>query len=221
MAKRISSIFLSIVLSLTLLTACTSGTKVPDVVGSDQETAKSVIAALGLVPTIEEEVSESVDAGIVIKTVPKSGESLSPGSKISIIVSKGQKRVTSQDSNMEWTFVSYGEDKWEFTNPYIEDGSMFIEFSNVQLMAQVKWKDDQKNGYGFGQASINDTFDKAVPIKILYEDQSHKSGQRQDFVVKIPVSDLNEDKPTTMYLRLFAYINGRDSEINLNLTATW
>lgn len=221
MKKRIPSAIVAVILAMSVLTACASGTKVPDVAGSDVETAKSVIAALGLVPTIEEENSETVDAGTVIKTDPVAGESLSPGSKVSVLVSKGEKRVDAKDSNIEWTYVASGEDNWEFTNPYIEDGTMSIEFSDVELMAAVKWKDDQKNGYGFGQASINDTFDKAVPVKIMYEKQSYKYGQKQNFVVKVPVSDLDETTPTTMYLRLFAFINGVDSEINLTLTATW
>lgn len=220
---RIRSLMsLTIVLTTSLLlSGCTSGVAIPDVAGSDLETAKSVVSALGLVPTVDEEYSEFVESGLIIRTNPKKGELLSEGTKLELIVSKGRMRIDSKNATLEWTNLTYGQDKWEFMAPYIEENTLNIDFSSVVLKAKVEWKDEYKNGYGFGLASINDTFDKAVPLKILYKKQTHSAGQKQDFTVQVPLSDLNQSKPTTMYLQLVAFVNGSEQDINLTLTATW
>jgi hypothetical protein len=220
LTKSAHSVSIALILSI-FLSGCSSSIAIPDVAGSDVDTAKAVISSLGLVPTVEEEYSEFIASGLIIRTDPKNGEQLSAGSKILLVLSKGPRRVETKNSTLEWTNLTYGQDKWEFTAPYIEDDTLNIDFSSVVFKAKVEWKDEQENGYGFGQAAINDTFDKAVPLKILYKKQTHSAGQKQDFTVQVPLSDLNESKPTTMYLQLVALVNGYEQDINLTLTATW
>jgi cold shock CspA family protein len=220
MKKRISGTFAVLLSALLLITACSSGTKVPDVSGSDVETAKTVLATLGFVPTVSEEVSESVEAGIVIESDPAAGETLSPGSKVELTVSKGPKRITVTNGTASWSGVGVDEN-WAFDFPYIEDGTLHLTFSNVKFDAKVKWWDPNKNGNGFGQASITDTFNKKVPLDIKWQRQSSAKGQAQLIEIKVPINDLDVQKPTTMYLRLFAEINGVYQEIGVDLTFSW
>jgi hypothetical protein len=220
MKKRISgtiAVLLSVVL---LITACSSGTKVPDVSGSEVETAKTVLAALGFVPIVVEKVSESVEAGIVIEIFPSAGESLPPGSKVEVTISSGPKRITSKDGNASWSGVGVGED-WLYDDSYIEDGTLYIIFSNVKFEARVKWWDPNKSGSGFGEASVTDTFDKTVPLEIEWQRQSNANGEAQLITLKVPVDNLDVQKPTTMFLRLFAEVNGVYDEIGMDLTFSW
>ena len=205
---------------LMFLTACSSGTKVPDVAGSDVETAKTVLATLGLVPAVLEKPSESVEAGIVIESNPAAGESLSPGSKVEVVVSTGPKRITSKNGTALWSGVGVNQD-WYYDFPYIEDGTLHITFTDVKFEARVKWWDPNENGKGFGQASISDTFDKTVPLDIKWQRQSSANGQAQLIALKVPVNDLDVQKPTTMFLRLFAEIDGKYQEIGMHLTFSW
>jgi hypothetical protein len=88
-------------------------------------------------------------------------------------------------------------------------------------MANVEWRDDNNTGEGFGNASISDTFDKSVPIRIVYDTQSNGSGESQSIVLKIPVTDLEVQRPTTVYLELFANVNGAKDTIELSFNMSW
>jgi hypothetical protein len=220
MKKRISGTF-AVLLSIVLfITACSSGTKVPDVSKSDVETAKTVLAALGFVPIVVEEASQSIDAGIVMESDPAAGDSLAPGSKVEIVVSTGPRLITSTDGTASFSGIGLGDD-WSFDYPYIEDETLYINFTDLSFEAKVKWWDPNKNGHGFGHASISDTFDKTVPLKIEWQRKSNDSGQAQNIALEIPVSDLDVQKPTTMFLRLFSEVNGQYEEIGVNLTFAW
>jgi cold shock CspA family protein len=220
MKKRVSGTLAVLLSVLLLVTACSSGTKIPDVSGSDVETAKTVLATLGFVPTVVEEVSETVEAGIVIDSDPAAGESLSPGSKVEVKVSKGPKRITSKDGTAGWRSVGVKDD-WNYDDSYIEDGNLYIIFSNVMFEAKVKWWDPTEDGNGFGKASVTDTFDKTVPLEIQWQRQSNAYGQAQLITIKVPVDNLDVQKPTTMFLRLFAEVNGQYKEIGMDLTFAW
>jgi hypothetical protein len=204
------------------LTACgTSKIKVPDLAGSDLDSAKILLTNLGLVPIVTEEYSDDVAEDAVIGTEPNAGFDADPSAQVTILISKGPKLVYSANSTMQWTYVSYGEDEWQFENPYIEDGKLHIKFTNVKLQAVVKWKDEQGNGYGFGLASITDTFNKTVPLQINWERQYSNFGQSQDLEVVVPMTDLDVQRPTNLYMKLYAYIDGSDEEVKLDLSITW
>jgi hypothetical protein len=221
--KSTKSIAVSILLALSIaLTGCSAPkAKVPDLSGSDLTSAKAVLTNLGLVPTVQEIYSDTVDADLVVKTKPAFGTEVDPNAKVTIIISKGPKTVYASDSQLSWTYVSYGEDDWNFSNPYIEDGKLHVDFTSVKLMANVKWKDDQDNGYGFGLASITDTFDKSIPLQLNWNRQYSSYGEEQSFEIVVPVTDLEVQKPTNLYMKLYAYVDGSDDEVSVDLSITW
>jgi len=63
----------------------------PDVVGKDYRQAMIELEKLKLVPEKETVVSDTVEMGIVIKTIPEAGEALPPGSTVYLTVSAGPK----------------------------------------------------------------------------------------------------------------------------------
>ena len=211
----------SVVLTIALSACSTPKAKVPDLSGSDVVSAKAVLTNLGFVPTVEEAYSDKVDEDLVIKTKPAFGEEVDPNSKVTIVISKGPKVVYSADSQLSWTYVSYGDDEWNFDNPYIEEGKLHVNFTSVKFMASVKWKDDLENGHGFGLASITDTFDKSIPLQINWDKQYNGYGDEQSFEVVVPVTDLEVQKPTNLYMKLYAYVDGSYDEISADLSITW
>ena len=197
------------------------GVAVPDGSGTDSATANSVLSSLGLIPVEKPSNSDDVELGKVIGTTPPVGTVVDPGSRVEVLVSSGPRILESKDSTIEWFNVSYSMDEWNFYSPTIEDGVLNIEVSSVIFMANVEWRDDNNTGEGFGNASITDTFDKSVPLRIIYDTQSSNSGEAQSLVFKIPVTDLEVQRPTTVYLELYATVNGVDETINLSFTMSW
>ena len=220
MKNRLAASLSVILAAMFLLTSCSAGTNVPDLSGSDSESAKTVIATLGLVPVLEERHSETVEAGMVVTTKPAAGESAPAGSQVSIVVSKGPKRITSEDASAGWDDIRTDGD-WNYDAPYIEDGNLFLEIFDVGFLSKVKWHDPSENGEGFGEATINDSFDKIVPVSLVWEKQTHNAGQQQNITIEIPVSDLEEKRPTDISIRLFAYVDGYYRDITFSITLTW
>lgn len=68
---------------------------IPNVVGYKQAEATVAIENLGLtVGSVQEEYSDTQEAGKVIRLDPEIGSSVAPGTKITIVVSKGKEKVT-------------------------------------------------------------------------------------------------------------------------------
>jgi serine/threonine-protein kinase len=65
---------------------------VPVLTALTVDEASSTLAPLGLGLDVVEEFSEDVSSGLVIRTVPASGEKTRKGSSVTLIVSKGQER---------------------------------------------------------------------------------------------------------------------------------
>ena len=46
-------------------------------------------------------------------------------------------------------------------------------------------------------------------------------GEYQKITIRVPVSDLDVQKPTTLYCRLATYVGGREMDIRLEFDITW
>jgi serine/threonine-protein kinase len=66
---------------------------IPDVVGQTRDQARDALRDLGLEVEAAEESSSDVDEGRVIRTDPRGGSSVEPGSTVTIIVSTGEDLV--------------------------------------------------------------------------------------------------------------------------------
>lgn len=223
MKKEMKLITLVIVCMLvSVINGCSIGEiQIPDIINTDEDTAKNILSSNGLIPTIEYEYDEETEKGKVFKVVPEVSEKVKKNSKVSIYISKGPKRIESKSSYGEWTFIGSNKDDWQFSNPYINDGVLYIDCYNVVFGTSMMWKDRYQEGKGYGEASVNDTFDKVVPIKIDYEKQQWNSFESQRFVLEVPLNDLGVDKPTDLYFRLAAEKNGVHKNILVNFSISW
>lgn len=198
---------------------------IPDVLDSDETTAKNILSSNGFIPKIEYEYNDYVEQGNVIDVSPGKGSKVEKNSKVTVYVSKGSSIIYSKDSRISWQNVSVeGKDNWEFASPYIKKETLYIDCDNVSFSVPIKWKDTYNEGDLIGEASINDTFSKVVPVKAKYEKQSWKANEKQKFTLKIPLGDLDVSKPTNMYLRLFTdteIMDGNYYTVFVSFSMTW
>lgn len=236
--KKITSLLLAVVAAISL-SGCAQGNApldevsskeeqltVPDIVGTEEDIAKNVLSSSGFIPIVETEYDDEVEAGKVIRTSPAVGSPIEKNGKVTICISNGPWTVTAKDANIRWYNVTNQKDNWDFQTPYIIEDELYIE-CYATFMADVKWAGFSSNGddfgTGFGRASINDTFDKTVPVEVRSV-QTIKAGEREFVWLIIPLNDLDVQKPTTMYLQLAAYINGDEVNqklININFVMSW
>lgn len=215
--------FGSIIASIVILSAaCTPEPElitIPDYSETSATTAETSLAELQLIPRLKDQASETVDEGKVISTSPAAGTEVEPFSPIDVIVSSGPAYVLARDSYIEWTNVGYGDDEWTFETPKIADGRLTVRMTAI-LSRSLVWH-DAAGGTGYGVAAINDTFDKSVPLRVQFAEEELAAGETHKLTLSIPVTDLDVDRPTRIYMRLFAIIKGTYDEIPLTLTMTW
>ena len=67
--------------------------KVPDVLGMSEDDAMRILSDKNLLPEFDYDFSDDVDEGEVISTTPATGAKIEEGKKVSVIISKGSKKI--------------------------------------------------------------------------------------------------------------------------------
>ena len=235
---RIACLLLVLVCCFSLC-ACATSTpepttkmiKVPNIENLDPETAKTLIASKGLIPTVEYEYNNDYDYDKVIRTYPTIGSEVEEDTPIRIYISQGPKYYKLEDTSaVGWIANVKGIDpfvwkkespdgratKW-FYNLYAQEGYLYI---TIGLRCTSEYSIEF---YGdFGTASINDTFDKTVPIKLLYDSAIvNNKGETTEVELKIPLTDLGVQKPTNIYVEFDFLVNNTRQTLEAGFNLTW
>ncbi|MBR2952886.1 MAG: zinc ribbon domain-containing protein [Clostridia bacterium] len=123
--------------------------------------------------------------------------------------------IYASDSVIRWYSVDSVKDEYNLYTPYIENGYLYIDIeTQINASNTVQYR-------GFGSASVTDTYDKVVPIKYEYEKSTVTKGEYQDITIRVPLQDLDVQKPTTLYCKLAVYYAGNHKDINLEFNISW
>lgn len=214
---------------VTSLCACGANITIPDVEKLDVDTAKTLLAGKGLIPKVEYEYNNDYDYDLIIRTEPSIGSKVSEDTPVTLYVCKGPSyyelpRSLGGISDIDGIepFVSWNDadDGWGtkgHTKVWVENGYLYI---TVYLGCKSKYSVEF---YGdFGDASINDTFDKTVPIDVIYDSKKiDNTGKITYFDFKNPLSDLGVQKPTNLNVRYYLSVNGERKTGQANFDLTW
>lgn len=226
--KRLLCLVLAVVFCFGLC-ACGANITIPDVEKLDVDTAKTLLAGKGLIPKVEYEYSNDYDYDLVIRTEPAIGSKVSEDTPVTLYVCKGPSYYELSDSvgrmwNIEgiedFIWWSEAEDGWGtkgFTDVFVQEG-----YLHIKMYLRCTSKYDLEFYGDFGTASINDTFDKTVPIKVIYDSKKvdNKGGQT-NFEVKIPLSDLGVQKPTNINIRFDFLVNNKRETFQARFDLSW
>ena len=201
--------------------------KIPDIENLDLDTAKTLLAGKGLIPKIAYEYSNDYDYDMVIRTEPAIGSEVEEDQVVTLYICNGPAyfeftntvgrmyNVTNIDA------FSWGDDGKPQTKgfyaPYAEDGFLYIPmFLKCTSKYTISFYKD------FGTASITDTFDKTVPITILYDSPNvSNTGGYTDFTAKIPLGDLDVQKPTTIAIQFDFLVGTQRQTFKASFNLTW
>jgi len=123
--------------------------------------------------------------------------------------------IYASDSVIKWYSVDSVKDEYILYTPYIENGYLYIDIeAQINALNTVQYR-------GFGSASITDTYDKVVPIEYEYEKSTVTKGEYQDITIRVPLQDLEVQKPTTLYCELAIFYAGNHEDINLEFNISW
>lgn len=204
-------------LMCVVLFACAKKVTVPDLSNVMVEDAKTALTDVGLIPAVEYAYSDTCAEGTVIETTPQSGEKVEPQTKVTLMVSKGPEYIDAVNSSVEWFITGENEDEWNLFKPYIHDGTLYIECL-PRFSTDMSWKGDT---VGFGVASVDETFASSVPLTVEYEQQENAANTEQDIWLLIPLEGLGDDRPTNVYTKLCAIVDGKEEDVRVNFTIAW
>lgn len=121
-----------------------------------------------------------------------------------------------KDVVIHWYHIdATAKDDYNVYTPYFENGYVYIPIeAQINAGNTVQYR-------GFGVASIRDSFDKTVPIRYDYEKSTVEKGVYQKLTLRIPITDLEVQRPTTLYCQLSVFIAGQQQRINLEFDISW
>lgn len=237
--KRIFSLVLVVIMCSLVFCSCGNGSvssvvdnriSIPDVENLDVDTAKTLLAGKGLIPKVEYEYNDEYECDLVMYTVPEIGSKVDEDTPVTIYVSKGPSFYY-LSSSVGYMYNVYNIDNFDwdeggpdgtgtkgFYTPWVEEGYLHIKMCLVcKSRYSIEFYGD------FGTASINDTFDKTVPIDLIYDSkQVDNTGTKYTyFTAKIPLSDLGVQKPTNIYIEFDFKVNGNRETFKANFDLSW
>ena len=54
-----------------------------------------------------------------------------------------------------------------------------------------------------------------------FDNQSHNANEKQNITLEVPLNDLQIERPTDLYFKLSAIVNGNANDISVNFTMSW
>lgn len=129
--------------------------------------------------------------------------------------------IRATSSRIWWTNVGQGQDTWKFNNPYIEGNTLYIRCTTTQFSLPVQWKESTETGKFSGEVSQLEGFYISYPMFGKYTKQNQNAGESQELLLEVPLDQLDDDRPTALYFRLHAYVNGKLSNVCIRFTIEW
>lgn len=226
MGENMKSKIVLFIILLSLFTSCTKTVIIPDVSGVDVESVKTLLIKNDILPKIEYQYDDNIIEGIVIKTDPTANTKIELNKSIIVYVSKGPQSIISKDS-LASLYNIYGvhnfeQGEWDFSSPTIYDDTLEIGFTiNFETDKDFQWFDLYNSGNGIGTALINSENFREIPIEIYYNWKDIIERTPESFAIQIPLSDLENKKPTDITTYLEVEVNGKRHSVQIDFTISW
>ena len=209
----------------TVTTTTSELIAIPDLSGVNESSADTILINNSLIPVIEYRYSNSIDEGLVIRTEPEAFEKVDKDTRITLYVSKGEwpSIIYSESSHIQWENV-YGSsgDDYSFYTPEISYGMIEIEITVIYNSSySMEWMDDNRDGYGYGSASLSSNFSDSVHLWIEYENRTIFSGVEQTITIFLDADELGVNKPTELYTEWYVKLDNESYYIQVSFDITW
>ena len=196
---------------------------IPDISTLDKDNAISLLINNNLIPVVMELNDEKIKEGCAIKTIPSAGSSVEPNSKVTLYVSKGPEIICSEYVTFQWHNLGSKDDDWDkrISAPILVDDELIFTCNPI-MSTSFTWRKPEGNYDGYGVASLNDKFDKSVPLHIVSRTGNEIiAGEEADFDIVVPVKQLEVARPTDLYVDLYITVNGKRKSLILSFQIEW
>lgn len=138
---------------------------VPDLTGTDAESAKMLLVNCGLVPVIADEFSDYIAQGLVTRSEPSAFTEVSRGTRVTVYVSRGQSSMRA--SNFQYTYQNKLIDSpasAQVEQIFVEGDMLYLDF-NYRMEYYVS---EYRSVFDYSQTSLHfDSFTVDIEGSII------------------------------------------------------
>ena len=103
----------------------------PDLTGTDADSAKTILVNCGLVPVMAEEFSDYLEQGLVTRSEPIAFAEVEPGSRVTVSVSRGLSQIKA--SNFRYNRLNkadnYAPASVQVEQIFVEEDMLYLDFN--------------------------------------------------------------------------------------------
>ncbi len=108
---------------------------IPDLVGTDESVAQTVLLNNGLIPMVDYTYSDFVDIGKVVALSYEVGDEVPKNTNVTMYISKGKENYYCASYSVSWSNSNPNwSDSWNVTNAFIEGGVLHIWMSGNMII---------------------------------------------------------------------------------------
>lgn len=188
---------------------------IPNVLGTDEETAKTILINHGFIPVVEYGYSDTADIGTVFYMEPRANSSAKRNSSVSITVSRGSSNAKVwhiRADDLEEGF----EDDWDIQRIYIANGQLCVDVS-ATFGVDMEWAPIGNSPDFIGAAAPDSSFNIPSGLYIDADETAYSAGETCEFTLITSIDNLGRYQPNQIYYKMFT----DHGEIILCITMGW
>ena len=200
--------------------------KIPDISGLKEDEGALILSGKGLIPKREYKYHDSVERGMIIGTEPAIGSSIDGDAPVTLFVSMGPeifdlKNAVGYIMNVAGVDpFSWGDNGDKRTKSF----DMIVIKNELCIIITLGMKSTEELEFfrTFGYASVNEDYSDSVIADIEYSSKTiDNTGNDTTFTVKVPLSELENDRPKSIYIKLDFSVGGNPETLKAGFDLSW
>lgn len=200
--------------------------KIPDISGLKEDEGALILSGKGLIPKRKYRYHDSVERGKIIGTEPAIGSGVDGDAPVTILVSMGPeifdlKNAVGYIMNVAGVDpFSWGDNGDKRTKSF----DMIVIKNELCIIITLGMKSAEELEFfrTFGYASVNEDYSDSVIADIEYSSKTiDNTGNDTTFTVKVPLSELENDRPKSIYIKLDFSVGGNPETLEAGFDLSW
>lgn len=200
--------------------------KIPDISELKEDEGALILSGKGLIPKREYKYHDSVERGMIIGTEPAIGSRIDGDAPVTLFVSMGPeifdlKNAVGYIMNVAGVDpFSWGDNGDKRTKSF----DMIVIKNELCIIITLGMKSAEELEFfrTFGYASVNEDYSDSVIADIEYSSKTiDNTGNDTTFTVKVPLSELENDRPKSIYIKLDFSVGGNPETLKAGFDLSW
>lgn len=200
--------------------------KIPDISGLNEDEGAMILAGKGLIPKREYVYHDTVERGKIIGTEPAIGSGVEQDASVKILISMGQE-IFSPGNAVGYIMNIPGVDSFSWGDNgerQTKSFDMMVCRDELLIIITLGMKSAEKLEFfrTYGYASVSEDYSETVISDVAYDSKEiDNTGNDTTFIVKVPLSELETDRPKSVYIKVEFSVGGVTETLKAGFDISW